>query len=202
LIFSTMKVATRLALPLLALLLTGCWFQNPLTPTGSESLNTWFLGEWRHKDKRGVVTRAVVSPIASDRYRVQATQGGKQYEFEAWTSRVGNSVFLTMCSLRNSPNLPEGAHLFAHSQMLDQNSIRLRPLRLDSPADASSFQLRKEIRARLKDGSLYAEGEHTDWERIGEVYWSKDGQAGVFAPLRYEVPKPGEKRTQAGVEIR
>jgi len=196
-----MKAATRLALPLFALFLTGCWFQNPLTPVGSENLNTWLLGEWRHKDKKGVVTRAVVSPVASDRYLVQATRGGKSYEFEAWTSRVGNSVFLTLRSLRDSQNLPEGAHLFGHSQMLDQNTIRILPLRLQSPADASGFQLRKEIRARLKDGSLYAEGDHSDWERIGEVYWGKDGRAGVFEPLRYTPPKPGEKRTQAGVEI-
>lgn len=196
-----MKAATRFALPLLTLLLAGCWFQNPLTPGGSESLNTWFLGEWRHKDKRGVVTRAVVSPIASDRYRVQATQGGQQYEFDAWTSRVGNSVFLTLRRLRDSPNLPEGRHLFAHSQMLNQNTIRMRPLQLDSPAEASGFQLRKEIRARLKDGSLYAAGGHSDWERLGEVYWEKDGQAGVFVPLRYEVPQKERNRTQAGVEI-
>jgi hypothetical protein len=196
-----MKSATRLALPLLALLLSGCWFQNPLTSGGSENLNTWLLGEWRHKDKKGVITRAVVSPIASDRYRVQATQGSKQYEFEAWTSRVGNSVFITLRSLRNSPNLPEGAHLFAHSQLLDQNTIRLLPLRLDSPADATSFQLRKEIRSKLKDGSLYSEGDSTDWQRIGEVYWSKDNQTGIFEHTRYQVPKPDQKRTQPGVEI-
>jgi hypothetical protein len=196
-----MKAATRLALPLLAMLLTGCWFQNPFTPDGSENLNTWLLGEWRHKDKKGVVTRAVVSPVSGDLYRVQATQGSKQYEFEMWSSRVGNSVFLTLHSLRNSPNLPECAFLFAHAQMLEQNAIRVRPLRLDSPADATGFQLRKEIRARLKDGSLYADGEQTDWERIGEVYWGKDGQAGVFEPVRYTPPKPGQKRTQAGVEI-
>jgi hypothetical protein len=196
-----MKSATRFTLPLLALLLSGCWFQNPLTPDGSENLNTWFLGEWRHKDKKGVVTRAVVSPVSDDLYRVQATQGSKQYEFEMWSSRVGNSIFLTMRSTSNSPNLPEGAFLFAHAQMLEQNSIRLRPLKLDSPSDATSFQLRKEIRSRLKDGSLYAEGEHSDWERIGEVFWAKDGQAGVFEPLRYEVPKKDQQRTQAGVEI-
>lgn len=196
-----MKAATRFILPLLALLLTGCWFQNPLTPGGSENLNSWLLGEWRHKDKNGVVTRAVVSPMANDRYRVQAKKGGKEYEFEAWSSRVGNSVFLTLRSLRNSPNLPEGAHLFVHSQMLDQNTVRIRQLRLESPAEATSFQLRKEVRARLKDGSLYAEGEHSDWQRIGEVFWGKDGQTGVFEPLRYEVPKPGQQKTQAGVEI-
>jgi hypothetical protein len=196
-----MKAATRLALPLLALLLSGCWFQNPLTPDGSENLNSWVLGEWRHKDKKGVVTRAVVSPISSDLYRVQATQGSKQYEFEMWSSRVGNSVFLTLRSLRDSPNLPEGAYLFAHSQMLEQNAIRLRPLRLDSPPDSTGFQLRKEIRARLKDGSLYAEGEQADWERIGEVFWDRDGQVGVFEPLRYTPPKPGQEKTQSGVEI-
>lgn len=196
-----MKAATRLALPLLALLLTGCWFQNPLTPVGSESLNSWFLGEWRHKDRKGVVTRAVVSPISGDLYRVQATQGSRQYEFEMWSSRVGNSVFLTLRSLRDSPNLPAGACLFVHPQMLEQNLIRIRPLRLDSPGDSTGFRLRKEVRARLRDGSLYAEGDFSDWQRIGEVWWGRDGQAGVFEPLRYTPPEPGEKRTQAGVEI-
>ena len=201
-----MKFASRLAFLILPLLLAGCWFQNPLTPKGSENLNTWLLGEWQHKDKNGAVSRALVTPISGELYRVQvsmAAKGGRRnYEFEAWTSRVGNSVFVTFRSIKNSQNLPEGAHVFAHTQMLDQNTLRLRKIQLGSPADASSFELRKEIRARLKDGSLYAEGAETDWKRIGEVYWSRDGQTGAFEPLRYQVPKPGEKPGQLGRVLR
>lgn len=200
------KTASRLALLFLPLLLAGCWFQNPLTPDGSENLNTWLLGEWQHKDRNGAISRAVVTPVSGDLYRVQVSMAGKggrrDYDLEAWTSRVGNSVFLTLRSLKNSTNLPEGAHVFAHSQMLDQNTLRLRKIQLDSPADATSFELRKEIRSRLKEGSLFVEGAETDWKRIGEVYWGRDGQAGAFEPLRYEVPKPGEKRGQLGRVIR
>jgi hypothetical protein len=201
-----MKLASRLAFLILPLLLSGCWFQNPLTPKGSENLNTWLLGEWQHKDKKGAVSRALVTPISGDLYRVQVstvTKGGRRdYEFEAWTSRVGNSVFVTFLNTKNAPNLPAGAHAFAHTQMLDQNTLRVRKIHLDSPADATSFELRKEIRARLKDGSLYAEGAETDWKRIGEVYWSRDGRTGAFEPLRYQVPKPGEKTGQLGRVIR
>ena len=201
-----MKFASRLSFLILPLLLGGCWFKNPLTPKGSESLNTWLLGEWQHKDKSGAVSRALVTPISGDLYRVQvsmAAKGGRRdYEFEAWTSRVGNSVFVTFLSTKNSQNLPEGAHVVAHTQMLDQNTLRLRKIQLSSPADATSFELRKEIRGRLKDGSLYAEGAETDWKRVGEVYWSRDGQSGAFEPLRYQVPKPGEKPGQLGRVLR
>jgi len=201
-----MKLASRLAFLILPLLLSGCWFQNPLTPKGSENLNTWLLGEWQHKDKKGAVSRALVTPISGDLYRVQVstvTKGGRRdYELEAWTSRVGNSVFVTFLNTKNAPNLPAGVHAFAHTQMLDQNTLRVRKIQLDSPADATSFELRKEIRTRLKDGSLYAEGAETDWKRIGEVYWSRDGQTGAFEPLRYQVPTPGEKPGQLGRVIR
>lgn len=198
-----MKItASRLAILLLPLLLAGCWFQNPLTPDGSENLNTWLLGEWQHKDGHGATSRALVTPISGDLYRVQVSMSGKggrrDYELEAWTSRVGNSVFLTLRSIKNSANLPEGAYIFAHTQTLDQNTLRLRKIQLASPADATSFELRKEIRNRLKDGSLFKDGAETDWKRIGEVYWSQDGQTGAFEPLRYKVPKPGEKPGQLG----
>jgi len=170
-----MKIISRLAFLILPLLLTGCWFQNPLTPKGSENLTTWLLGAWQHRDKNGAVSRALVTPISGDLYRVQvsmAAKGGRRdYELEAWTSRVGNSVFVTFL---------------------------LRKSQLTSSANASSMERRKEVRTRLKDGSLYAEGAETDWTRIGEVYWSRDGQTGVFDSLRYQVPKPGEKPSQLG----
>ena len=201
-----MKFASRLAFLILPLLLAGCWFQNPLTPKGSENLNTWLLGEWQHKDKNGAVSRALVTPISGELYRVQVSMAGKggrrDYEFEAWSSRVGNSVFFNFLSTKNTQNLPEGAHIFAHTQMFDQNTLRVRKVQMDSPAEATSLDLRKEIRARLKDGTLYAESAETDWKRIGEVYSSRDGQTGAFEPLRYQVPKPAEQPFQLGRVLR
>jgi hypothetical protein len=193
-----MRVFARLSLLLVPMLLVGCYFENPLTSSGSENINTWFLGEWEHRDKGGAVSRAIVTPAANDLYRVQvsiATKGGgrREYDFEAWASDVGNSVFLTFQSLRNSQNLPQGAFIFAHPQMLDQNTIRLRPLQLDSPTNAKSMALRKEVRARLKEGTLYPMNGAQDWKRVGEVYWTRDGDTGAFKPIRYEIPKPQKK---------
>ncbi|MEI8292898.1 MAG: hypothetical protein WCG66_02795 [bacterium] len=186
-----MRLFPRLALLLLPLLLGACRFENPLTSSPSEALNTWLLGEWELKEKGGV-SSAVVSPLPNDRYSIhvslspQAAKGRRDYDFEAWASRVGNSTFFTLRNLRNAPDLPEGAHVFLHAQMIDQVTVRLRSLQLDSPDNATSQELRKEIRTRLKEGSLYKESK--DWRRVAEIYWTKEGETGLFKPLRFAVP--------------
>ena len=193
-----MKIFARLSLILLPLLLVGCHFENPLTTTPSEDLNTWLLGEWELKEKGGTST-AVVAPMSADRYSVHvslAPKGGngkREYDFEAWSSRVGNSVFFTLRSLKNSANLPENAHVFLHAQMIDQVTVRLRPLQLDSAENASGRELRKEVRSRLKNGTLYAEGSAKDWKRVAEIYRTKEGETGLFKPLRYTTPPPSKK---------
>ena len=189
-----MRIFARLALILLPLLLAGCRFENPLTTNPSEDLNTWLLGEWELKEK-GSTSTAVVAPLSHDRYSVHvsvAPKGGsgkREYDFEAWSSRVGNSLFFTLRSLKNSANLPEGTHVFLHAQMIDQLTVRLRPLQLDSPENATGLELRKEIRSRLKEGTLYAEDSAKDWSRVAELYWTKEGETGLFKPLRYAKPQ-------------
>ena len=193
-----MRIFARLALLLLPLMLGGCRFENPLTTSPSEDLNTWLLGEWQLKEKGGMST-AVVAPVSGDRYSVHLSLapkggGGRQdYDFEAWASRVGNSVFFTLRNLKISANLPEGAHVFLHAQMIDQGTVRLRPLQLDSPENATGLELRKEIRSRLKDGSLYVEDSAKDWKRVAEVYWTKEGETGLFQPLRHAMPPATKK---------
>lgn len=185
-----MSFFLRLLLLLAPLLLGGCFFEKPLTSGPSESLNTWFVGEWKRTEKNGDALRALVTPSGNDLYRVQVTLSGKgvktDYDFEAWASKVGDSTFLTLHSLRSSPKVPQGSFVFLHPEMRDQNQIRLRPIQLASSTKATSKELRAEIRARLKDGTLYAEEESRDWQRTAEVYWQKDGVTGVFEPLRYE----------------
>lgn len=193
-----MRIFARLVLILLPLLLAGCRFENPLTTNPSEDLNTWLLGEWELKEKGGTST-AVVAPLSGDRYSVHVSlapigrNGRREYDFEAWSSRDGNSLFFTMRSLKNSANLPEGAHVFLHAQMIDQLTVRLRPLQLDSPENATGLELRKEIRSRLKEGTLYAEDSAKDWKRVAEVYWTKEGETGLFKPLRYATPAAAKK---------
>jgi hypothetical protein len=189
-----MRIFARLALILLPLLLAGCRFENPLTTNPSEDLNTWLLGEWELKEKGGTST-AIVAPLSQDRYNVHVSlapksgNGRREYDFEAWSSRVGNSLFFTLRSLKNSADLPEGAHVFLHAQMIDQLTVRLRPLQLDSPENATGLELRKEIRSRLKEGTLYAEDSAKDWSRVAELYWTKEGETGLFKPLRYAKPQ-------------
>jgi hypothetical protein len=193
-----MRIFARLALILLPLLLAGCRFENPLTTNPSEDLNTWLLGEWELKEKGGTST-AVVAPLSHDRYSVHvsvAPKGGRgrcEYDFEAWSSRVGNSLFFTLRSLKNSANLPEGAYVFLHAQMIDQVTVRLRPLQLDLPESATGLELRKEVRSRLKEGTLYAEDSAKDWNRVAEIYWTKEGETGLFKPLRYATPPATKK---------
>jgi hypothetical protein len=161
-------------------------------------LNTWLLGEWELKEK-GSTSTAVVAPLSHDRYSVHvsvAPKGGsgkREYDFEAWSSRVGNSLFFTLRSLKNSANLPEGAYVFLHAQMIDQVTVRLRPLQLDSPESATGLELRKEVRSRLKQGTLYAEDSAKDWNRVAEIYWTKEGETGLFKPLRYATPPATKK---------
>jgi hypothetical protein len=119
--------------------------------------------------------------------------GRREYDFEAWASRVGNSVFFTLRSLKNTSNLPEGSHIFVHTQMIDQVTVRLRPLQLDSPENATGLELRREIRSKLKEGTLYAADSAKDWKRVAEVYWTKEGETGLFKPLRYTTP-PAKKK--------
>jgi len=184
-----MKPIARFFLLLIPLMLAGCFYEKPLTKTPSEAINTWFLGEWQHKEKDGEVSRAVVTPAGHDIYRIQVTlagKGGGVYDFEAWASRVGNSTFLTLQSLHQTSKLPDKAFVFIHPQMIDQNRIRIRGLDLEAAQNSQSIDLRKEVRTRLADGTLYSEPKTQDWVRVAEVYCDRDGKTGLFTPLRYE----------------
>lgn len=194
-----MRTLLRSALALLPLLLAGCFFESPLTSKPSDSLNTWLLGEWEHHDKNGAVSRAVVTPLSSDLYSVQvslAKRGGgrRTYTFEAWGSRVGEFTFHTLRNRQATPDLPEGAFVFLHAQLVDQNTITLRSPILTSPRNATSKTLRSELRTRLKDSSLYEPGKEQTWKRTSDAYWERDGQTGLFRPLRYTVPDPQKSK--------
>ncbi|GAB4174925.1 MAG: hypothetical protein Fur0032_14660 [Terrimicrobiaceae bacterium] len=170
--------------------LSGCGFENPLTGRPSKDLNTWLLGVWEHKSEKGERFRAIVTPKTGDRYWVtvqKLAKSGKparSMSFEAYISRVGRSNFLTLKCLEGGPEIAAGRYAFAHYQVLDQNSVRIRLPALDADPSASGYQLRKEIRAKVKDGTLYPDI-GTAWQRISEVYWAKGDEPQPMQPLRF-----------------
>jgi len=173
-----------------ALALAGCYFDHPLTTVPSKDINTWCLGVWESTDDKGRVSRVMVTPIKADRYAVQLTVPGKKpketnrYEFEAWPSKVGDTLFLSLRCLTSPGDIPTGSHVFAQVQLLDQNHARTRGLKLDSSPSASSYDLRKEVRSRLKDHSLYEGTPSAAWSRVEEVFWSTNGADPAFKPIR------------------
>jgi len=180
-----------LALLLFSVLLAGCYFDHPLTSGPSDDLNTWLLGVWESKDDKGRTIRAGVVPLAPDRYTVwyrilgKRPQDTKEWRFEAWPSRVGNSTFLSLKCEKSGGEVPVGAYVFLHYQVLDQLRLITRPLQLDSGPEATSYELRKEVRAKLKERSLLPEM-GTVWMRIAEVYWRPGDEGdGSFQPTRF-----------------
>lgn len=175
---------------ILALTLAGCYFDHPLTERGSKDLNTWLLGVWETKDDKGNISRVMVTPVKADLYAVHLSTPGKKpqetkkYEFEAWPSRVGDTLFLTLRCLQSPGDIPTGAYVFSQIQLLDQNHVRARGLNLESPPSASSYELRKEVRSKLKASSLYTGAPSVAWSRVEEVFWSTDGRDPAFAPIR------------------
>jgi hypothetical protein len=183
-----------LALLLVSTLLGGCYFDYPLTGGPLKDINSWLLGVWEHKDKKGRVYRARVVPLTGDRYFVSFQTGGRRgrerkvWEFEGWISRVGYSRFLSLKCNVSSGEVPEGAFVFVNYQVIDQNTVVIRPLELDSPSASPSYELREEVRRRLREGSLLPT-EGAGWKRISEIYW-EPGYTGEqpFQPLRFPTP--------------
>jgi hypothetical protein len=184
-------------------LLAGCFFDHPLTGGPSKDVNTWLLGVWEHKDAKNRTYRARVVPLTGDRYFVNFQSAGRRgrdkkvWEFEGWISRVGYSRFLSLKCNASSGEIPEGGFVFVNYQVIDQNTVLLRPLQLNSPPETQSAALRAEVRARLKDGSLLPI-DGARWQRISEIYW-EPGYTGEqpFQPLRFPTPParpPAKKR--------
>ena len=149
--------------------------------------------------------------LTGDRYFVSFQSRGKEnrqkksWEFEGWISRIGSSRFLSLKCEASAGEVPEGAFVFANYQVIDQNTVVLRPLQLDSSPETSSADIRKEVRRRLKDQSLLPP-EGARWVRISEIYW-EPGYTGEqqFQPLRFPpnssqspAPGPPKKTSPAG----
>jgi hypothetical protein len=186
-----------LAVVAATVLMAGCYFDHPLTGNSSKELNSWLLGVWEYKDAKGKVYRAAMIPRSGGRYQVwfraigKRPKDTKEWQFEAWVSRVGSGNFLTFRCVQSAGEVPEGAYVFAHYQVLDQNHVALRPLDLDKEFDTSSYRLRVEIRRKLKQNTLLPVEAGAVWTRIAEVYWDPEsGDDPSFTPLRFPVSEP------------
>jgi hypothetical protein len=179
------------ALLLLAVFLSGCSFDQPLTDKPSSDINTWLLGVWEYKDEKGRTYRAAVMPLTDDRYTVWFRHLGKkksetkEWQFEAWPSRVGDSTFLTLRCDQSDGDVPVGGHVFVHTQVLDQRQVIVRPLQIDAGPESTSYEIRRDVRRKLKERSLLPQQGST-WTRIAEVYWRPGNEGeGSFTPVRF-----------------
>lgn len=199
-----MRSLRALTLLLFSVLLAGCYFEHPLTGGPSKDINTWLLGAWEYKDESGKVYQAQLTPITSDRYAVtfraptKTAREVKTWTFEGWTSRVGNSVFLTLKCLTTSGEIPEGGFVFFHYQVIGQNEVLIRPLQLEASPDMSSFHLRAQVRRQLKENTLLPTAGHP-WKRVSETYWNRGDEwtPQPHQPLNYppiEAAAPSEMR--------
>jgi hypothetical protein len=192
------------ALLLLPVFLSGCFFDHPLSGP-SKDINTWLLGVWEHTDDKGQLTRIRCTPLSPARYAVvYIIPGGtkretREWRYEAWISHVGNSRYLVLKCLetaaahKGETQIPVGSYVFIHYQVVNQFTVLLRELQLTSDPSASSFQLRKEVRQKQKDGTLLPEA-GTPFTRTSEVYWNKEDPwaAQPFQSLRYQLPLAGD----------
>ena len=184
------SIVRLFAFAAVALFCGGCRFEHPLTERPSKDINTWLLGGWECKGKNGQTSSLRIAPLAADRYSIKASipektpNVWKTYEFEGWISRVDDTNYLTLRCVQSPGDIPPGAYIFFHTQLLDQNNVRIRALELGVPASATSRELRNEVRLRSKDRLLYDPSKTTDWKRVEEVIWSKDGATPSFKPIR------------------
>ncbi len=182
-----------LALLLISALLSGCFFEKPLTDRPSKDINTWLLGVWEHQDEKGNKFRAGVTPLTGGRYAVwfralgKTPRDTKEWEFEAWISRVGSSVFLNFECLKSAGQVPVGSFVFAHYQVIGQNEVVIRPLQLDLPDNSTSYDLRREVRRKLKDKTLLPTM-GAGWTRISQVYWNKGNEWSEQQPQPLNFP--------------
>lgn len=167
-------------------------FENPLTARPSKDLNTWLLGVWERRAADGkVLGRAVVAPRSADTYGVRLEpvgRGAPQGAFVAWPSRVGRGVFLTLRCEEAGAGLQPGQHIFAHYQVMDPSTVRVRVPKIEAAPESSSYQLRQAVRAQWKSGALLA-GEAEQWVRIADVIWS--GGGATASPFPARLPQAG-----------
>lgn len=183
----TRTLILLVVLPVMA----GAEFYFPLTSGPSKDLNSWLLGTWEHKGPNGKVYRATVTPKSGDRFWIvfqEPGRTGRSALYEAWISRVGRTSFLTLKCLESNGLTRPDMFLFAQYSVLDQNTVRLRVPALAISPDASSFQLRKQIRKQIKENTLFPD-RGTDWSRVSEVYWSGEPGPQPFQPLRDPPPQ-------------
>ena len=147
------------ALLLFSVLLAGC-YDHPLytrAVRGPQYLAARRLGTQGRKrpglprKDRPAYRRQRLRSVSSRADEVAREK--KVWESEGWISRIGYSRFLTLKCNTSSGEVPEGAFVFVNYQVIDQNTVVIRPLELDSPPESRSQELRAEVRRKLKEGS-------------------------------------------------
>jgi len=204
---------TPLALILLALLplgLGGCLFDHPLTGFSSTNIDTRLLGVFEYKEAppsdpkkptptptpspdavdHSIIHRLAVLPLGANRYQIYYRDFSKKPaqvdKFVGWISRVDSQYYVTFQDqTEGSPTF--GKYGFFRFQWQFPGDFTLyAPDLKDLAATTSSFQLRQEVRKRLKAGTLFPYTA-TFWKKIARVWWDTAGaKNGTSIPKEFE----------------
>ena len=140
-------IGSERSLLLVCTLLAGCYFDHPLTSGPSKDINTWLLGVWEHKDAKGRVYRARVVPMTGDRYFVSFHQARGRKETRKKSLGVRGLDFSDRLQPLSFPEVQcqfgassRGRFRLCNYQVIDQNTVVVRPVQLDSPPETSSSE--------------------------------------------------------------
>jgi hypothetical protein len=185
----TMRILrTTLALAAGAALLLGlggCLTDSPLTSSASTNIDTRLLGVFEYDSGGGrkkdggdeasekEILRVAVLPRSEDEYLIYYRDESKKpvetLEFIGWISRVDENYYLAIKDVTGGSST-FGKFSFMKFTWRWPGNIILHAPDQAGLEHASSFQLRKAVRQKLRDDTLFPY-EGTYWNKIARVWW-------------------------------
>lgn len=202
------RILPLLLLPVLALGLSGCLFDQPLTAWSnltSPAIDSRLLGVFEFKqngkkpDDPAIIHRAAVLPLGPNRYVIYyrdfSKKPAKTLKFVGWLSRVDNATYLSLeDQTEGSPTF--GQHSFARYQWEFPGNFLISAPNVPEAANAANpYRVRRALRAQLKAGSAFP-FEATYWKKIARIWWNPRDAVPTEIPVEFE---KGTERVNPGL---
>lgn len=172
--------------------LAGCLYDSPLTAQASTNLDTRLLGVFEYKqsptapdDATGddrpkfIIHRVALIPRTEDTYWIFYRNFGetpaKTLRFIGWISRVDQKYYLSIQD-DTAGSATFGKFSFVKFDWSFPGNFTVSsPNMQDLENVATPFEMRKGLRARLAEGTLFPY-EATPWDKIARIYWDRKAE--------------------------
>ncbi len=172
--------------------LGGCLYDAPLTGQASTNLDTRLLGVFEYRQRpvaledadpddepKLIIHRAALIPRTEDTYwifyRNFSETPAKTLRFIGWISRVDQEYYL---SVQDDTVGSKSFGKFAFVKFdwnFPGNFTISSPNMQDLENVATPFEMRKGVRARLAEGTLFPY-EATPWDKIARIHWDRKAE--------------------------